>query len=401
MEYVAGTDLSAVIRDRGRLTPDEAAPVLGQTASALAAAHGAGIVHRDVKPSNILVAPDGQVKLSDFGIARTAADPALTQTGLVTGSPAYISPEVASGQQATPASDVWSWGATLFHALEGRPPYQAGENVLGALYRIVHEEPPRADSAGWLEPVLAGTMTRDPAQRWPMSQVQQFLDRGPGRAPAVAPAGGRAAIGLGATRRTRSSPGDAGTRVLPASSTSTAPPPPPREASAPAPKGPRRSWVVVAAAALTVVVAMVVAFLIGMHGGNDDPGSADPSGRATAGPTTGSGTPSPSKSASAAAPTEEEMVSFVRDYIAEAVSDPASAYQMLTPAFQQQSNGLSGYQSFWDEVRSAKILSIAADPDAMEVSYRYRYVVPGGPAEDDVTLKLTYSDGSYQIAGES
>ena len=91
------------------------------------------------------------MKLSDFGIARTAADPALTQTGLVTGSPAYLSPEVASGQQATPASDVWSWGATLFHALEGRPPYEVGDNLLGALYRIVHEEPPRLRGrrAGW------------------------------------------------------------------------------------------------------------------------------------------------------------------------------------------------------------------------------------------------------------
>ena len=102
MEYVEGTDLSELIRQRGRLSPDEAAPILAQVASALAAAHGAGIVHRDVKPSNILVTPDGQVKLSDFGIARTSTDPALTQTGLVTGSPAYLSPEVASG----PAGDA-------------------------------------------------------------------------------------------------------------------------------------------------------------------------------------------------------------------------------------------------------------------------------------------------------
>ena len=155
MEYVEGTDLSELIRRRGRLSPDDVAPILAQVASALAAAHGAGIVHRDVKPSNILVAPDGQVKLSDFGIARTSSDPALTQTGLVTGSPAYLSPEVASGQQATPASDVWSWGATLFHALEGHPPYQVGDNLLGALYRIVHEEPPRCEAAA-----LAGAGAR-------------------------------------------------------------------------------------------------------------------------------------------------------------------------------------------------------------------------------------------------
>src|SRR4051794_3043960 len=179
MEYVEGTDLAELIRQRGPLGPDEAAPILAQTASALAAAHGAGIVHRDVKPSNILVAPDGQVKLSDFGIARTSSDPSLTQTGLVTGSPAYLSPEVASGQQATPASDAWSWGATLFHALEGRPPYQVGDNLLGALYRIVHEEPPQSEAAGWLAPVLTATMTRDPARRWGIAEAQAFLEAGP------------------------------------------------------------------------------------------------------------------------------------------------------------------------------------------------------------------------------
>ena len=190
MEYVEGTNLADLVRERGRLTPDEAAPILARTASALAAAHGAGIVHRDVKPSNILVTPDGQVKLSDFGIARTDADPALTQTGLVTGSPAYLSPEVASGQQATPASDVWSWGATLFHALEGRPPYEIGDNLLGALYRIVHEEPPRAEAAGWLAPVLVSTMTRDPARRWPIASAQQFLEGGPVTDPVPTPVGG-------------------------------------------------------------------------------------------------------------------------------------------------------------------------------------------------------------------
>jgi serine/threonine protein kinase len=123
MEYVAGATLAELVRRDGPLTPDQAAPLLRQAADALAAAHEAGIVHRDVKPSNILVTPDGQVKLSDFGIARAQADASLTQTGLVTGSPAYLAPEVASGQQATAASDVWSLGATTYHALSGRPPY--------------------------------------------------------------------------------------------------------------------------------------------------------------------------------------------------------------------------------------------------------------------------------------
>ena len=169
-EYVEGTTLAQLIRDRGRLTPEEAAPLLLQVADALAAAHRLSIVHRDVKPSNILIALDGTAKLSDFGIARAVADASLTQTGLVTGSPAYIAPEVATGASATTASDVWSFGATIYHALAGHPPYEAtgGENaVLGVLYRVAHEPPPRLRGGGWLAPLLEATMEHDPGRPTP------------------------------------------------------------------------------------------------------------------------------------------------------------------------------------------------------------------------------------------
>ena len=178
MEYVDGADLGRLVRERGALSPDEAAPLLAQAAGALAAAHAAGIVHRDVKPSNIMVDRAGQVKLTDFGIARIASDPALTQTGMVTGSPAYLAPEVAAGARGDEASDVWSLGATMFHVLDGRPPYDLGDNVIGGLYRIVHEDPPRPAHAGWIAPLLEATMVRDPSRRWSMQQVHAYLDSG-------------------------------------------------------------------------------------------------------------------------------------------------------------------------------------------------------------------------------
>ncbi|NPC99128.1 serine/threonine-protein kinase, partial [Nocardioides sp. zg-DK7169] len=205
MEHVAGSTLADLVRSAGSLSPDQAATLLSQAADALAAAHEAGIVHRDVKPSNILVTPDGEVKLTDFGIARGGTDLTLTRTGLVTGSPAYLAPEVASGQPASEASDVWSLGATLFHALAGHPPYDVGENLLGALYRIVHEEPPRVSDPGWLGPLLHATMATDPARRWSMPQVRDFLAAGPD-APVPAPPTRSAPAPSGRGRSTRAVP---------------------------------------------------------------------------------------------------------------------------------------------------------------------------------------------------
>jgi serine/threonine protein kinase len=399
MEYVEGSDLAELIQQRGPLSPDDAAPILSQVASALSAAHGAGIVHRDVKPSNILVTPDGQVKLNDFGIARTSSDPSLTQTGLVTGSPAYLSPEVASGQQATPASDVWSWGATLFHALEGRPPYQVGDNLLGALYRIVHEEPPECASADWLAPALAATMTRDPAQRWPIATAKQFLDAGPQARPVAAAVGGLADIGLAGVEATAPRPAlshdDQSTQVLPFAAATA--PPPPAPLSGPPVSGdqPRRPWLRILGAVLVLLVAVGIAFAIGMNGDGDDDPTASPSSTVT-----GSGSPSSSAS-SADEPTEAGMEDFVETYIETASTDPEAAFAMLTPAFQEASNGLSGYEGFWGDLRGVKLLDVSADPASLEVSYTYRYVKPGsGPTEDDVVLRLTYANGSYLIDQE-
>lgn len=377
MEYVEGVTLSGLVARDGALTPDEASPLVAQAADALAAAHAAGIVHRDVKPSNILVTPQGQVKLSDFGIARAEADASLTQTGLVTGSPAYLAPEVASGQTATDSSDVWSLGATLFHALAGHPPYDVGNNLMGALYRIVHEEPPHLTNAGWLAPLLAATMTRDPADRWTMAQVRDFLAAGPAGTvlhPEPAP-----------TRVVAATPEASPTQVLAAG----VPPVAPRRARS----RPGATTLLVAAAVAVVVTVVAWALLTG-GGGHDaavDATAGIPSSPSTTG-TTGTGDGA----------TADGMENFIEDYLATVTSDPKSAFAMLTPGFQGQSGGYGGYRGFWSTIRTADVLSLSADPGSLQVSYRVEYIkADGSKTQDDVSLQLVGTDGSYLIDGEA
>ena len=373
MEYVEGVTLAGLVQRDGPLLPDQVSPLAAQAADALAAAHAAGIVHRDVKPSNILVAADGQVKLSDFGIARAEADASLTQTGLVTGSPAYLSPEVASGQSATDASDVWSLGATIFHALSGRPPYEVGDNLMGALYRIVHEEPPRLVNAGWLGPLLEATMTREPRDRWSMAEVRDFLAAGPqGAAPRPVPV---AVPEQHPTHETQ-----ALQPVLPLTADEQ---PARRRRSALAP-------LVVLAAVLAVLLAVVVAVTIG----NDDPQAGPPGNGATS--------ESDPTDEPPAGPTAADMRAFITDYLATAPSSPETTYEMLTPAFQEESGFLEGYAGFWGTIETAEPVEVNADPQAMTVAYTVDYVAENGEeTSDDVVLRLVYQDGRYLIAEES
>jgi len=176
MEYVPGDSLAQRIRMAGRLAPDHAAQWIGQVAGALEAAHARGIVHRDVKPANILITPYHAAKLTDFGIARSAQDVSQTQSGMLVGTPAFLAPEVARGGDPSPASDMWSLGATLYSAVEGRPPFGSGvDNPLAVLARIGSEPVPPASSAGWLTPLLAALLDRDPARRPTAAQVRATL----------------------------------------------------------------------------------------------------------------------------------------------------------------------------------------------------------------------------------
>jgi serine/threonine protein kinase len=380
MEYVDGETLSDRVRTSGPLEATEAARLLAQTADALVEAHGLGIVHRDVKPSNILIAGDA-AKLNDFGIARAADDPSLTQTGLVTGSPAYLAPEVASGSSATPASDVWSLGATLYHAVTGTPPYEVGDNLIGALYKIVHEDPPRLPGDHPMAGLLAVMMNRDTEARWSMPRVRDELARiargqrstAPAPAPAIA------------------SPREE-TGVLPTVRQPAAVRPAPRAGQAHA-----RRWGLIAAAAVLAVGAVVAAYVLA---GRDTPeaASSDDTSTPRASPSTSTSSTTPPLSA---ADTREQMDAFITSYLSTVTSDPRTAFEQLTPEFQEASGGYEGYIGWWGRVRSATLEEVESNPSDLTVGYTVDYVMKSGERDTQrVRLQLERFDDQLLIAGE-
>lgn len=174
MELLPSRSLAALLRYHGWLAPAQAAVIGDAVASALEAAHAAGITHRDVKPGNVLVAEDGQIKLTDFGIARNVSEATMTRTGVLLGSPAYVAPEVASGQGVTQAADLWGLGATLFATVEGAPPYDADGDPLETVGQVVHGSVPQPRPSP-LAPVIAGLMRKSPPERMPAAEVRRRL----------------------------------------------------------------------------------------------------------------------------------------------------------------------------------------------------------------------------------
>ncbi|WP_234551978.1 serine/threonine-protein kinase, partial [Streptomyces sp. MH192] len=174
MEFVRGRSLGELIASEGALTPREAARIGAEVLAALRSAHEAGVLHRDVKPANVLLSQDERVILTDFGIAMVQGDTALTLTGEVVGSPEYLAPEQALGRTPGPATDLWSLGVLLHTAVQGRSPFRR-ENTLGTLRAVVDEEPPAPHRAGPLAPVIEGLLRKDPAERTTAERVAEQL----------------------------------------------------------------------------------------------------------------------------------------------------------------------------------------------------------------------------------
>ncbi len=189
MEYLPSQSLAQVLSIKGPMEPLLAADVGRQVADGLAAAHAAGVVHRDVKPGNVLLAEDGRVKITDFGVSRAVDDVQLTRTGLIAGTPAFLAPEIARGHEPTAASDVFALGSTLYTAVEGVPPFGLDENAYALLHKVATGKVNPPQQAGVLEPVLMQLLATDPLERPTASQAREILALvAAGQAPAPAPA---------------------------------------------------------------------------------------------------------------------------------------------------------------------------------------------------------------------
>ncbi len=433
MELVPGRTLAELVQQQGPLDPARAADIGAQVADGLAAAHAMGTVHRDVKPGNVLVRDSGHAAISDFGIARSAGDPALTQSGLLTGTPSYFSPELARGAAPSPASDVWALGATLYAAVQGRPPYRQQDNPVAVLHDIASQQPPRPDRAGFLEPALLRMLDRDPDSRWSMADAAHALHRLARdhaaehtraetllTAPSAASLRARSAADQERAQERTSAPAAA----------APAPAPGPRLLPPPGPTDRRLGGrFLLAALALLLLVGAGVTYAL-----NRDTGSgADPaaSGRAPAStgspgstapsPDAGSSrspdrAPSPSSSRSAppsstpsptasASPTDTStldaasVTSFLEGYFAAAPGGSDEAWAQLGPGMQEQ--GRAAYDAFWEGIASVDVADVEpVGDDAVEATLTYRRTDATASRERKRLELLRSQDGGYLIDGD-
>ncbi|MEU6129314.1 protein kinase [Saccharopolyspora sp. NPDC047091] len=382
MEYLPSQSLATVLSEQGVLPPQSVARIGSQVAGALAAAHMAGIVHRDLKPGNILLGDNGIAKITDFGISRAIGDVAVTKSGILAGTPAYLSPEVALGRDPAPASDVFSLGATLYAAVEGEPPFGTDENAISLLHRVARGqvEPPR--QAGPLAPALMQLLQPDPVDRPTMAQTRSMLlavaegrplpggstPAGGWQRPAAAPQGRPQQAQP--TRVGAAVPAGAGNPPTQVGQTAV---------SEPSGSGTSRKAVLLWAAALLVAVLVGVLTASAFGAGNQrspqsepPPASepmapADPVSTTTAPPTTSAPTSSAAPTTTSSTPTttssekkdeqpsKDEIENAVKTYFSSVPDDLDKSWSLLGP--DMQAAGKDSYESFWKSVDDVKITS--------------------------------------------
>ncbi|WP_211226913.1 serine/threonine-protein kinase [Amycolatopsis benzoatilytica] len=410
MEYLNGPSLSAVLAEQGTLPVGQVARIGEQVAAALVAAHRAGIVHRDVKPGNILIDETGTAKITDFGISRAAGDMTLTQTGLIGGTPAYLAPELARGADPVPSSDVFALGATLYQAIEGQTPYGNTTNQLALLYAAANGQVNPPTQAGPATALLMSLLRSEASERPSMAEArerlaalatgepaatQQLLSgRGSGTgsrtpwqrstppAAAGAAAAGGAAGAAGATPKAPSNPPRTPTAAFmpmggppaqnPGPGTPPRPQPPVRQAptaAAPNYSGAgsgervsaaaarkRKTAMLAGGAAAVVAVALVVFLVLSSSRDNGGGSSAQPpGGEPAAGQTTPKSSP-PRSSANPAELGKTPSESKITDYGAAGrlltdsfYPNPGASWNLLTPAAQAVYGTQDAYTAYWAE----------------------------------------------------
>ncbi|WP_414636328.1 serine/threonine-protein kinase [Actinophytocola sp.] len=394
MEFLRSRSLSVVLAERGTLTSDEVAKIGEQVASALTAAHEAGIVHRDVKPGNVLLDDAGLVKITDFGISRTLDDVTITQTGMLAGTPAYLAPEVARGQQPGRESDVFSLGATLYHAVEGAPPFGTNSNPLALLHAVASGNVPPPRNAGTLTPVLMSMLSAEPADRPTMAQATANL----------------------ADPDTRRIEVDRTVPVRPAPPVPPAGPPPtqnlPRPASPPPaarPSGsapPRRRTAVIVGLVLVFAVAGVITAMVLSQ--NRDRGGVTASSNTLNPPSTSSAAPRETSNpvAPVSGPIDWSQAGrLVIDYYSGA-KNPEATWAMLSRNGQAAFGDQQKFQEYWGQFKSVSARNargVTPNPDgSVNVPVDVTYTGQDGVARPEKRqLKVVIQDGRLAIDSEA
>jgi hypothetical protein len=404
MQFVPSISLHESLRQRGTLPPVEVARIGSEVATALTAAHQAGIVHRDVKPGNVLLAEDGTAKLTDFGISHVLGDVTLTATGMVTGTPAYLAPEVARGQPASFASDVFSLGSTLYAATEGSPPFGQDDNAMAVLHRVASGQLQSPQRSGPLTPLLLRMLTADPQARPTMTDVSHTLAALLADSTALQAA--RGGSGSLATARLQA--------PLPPPPQTTAAPKTladvrPVDRPAPAKTRRRRGLIAPLVAGALVVGAVLLAIALTNRDGNKS-GTPAVAGRAStsapaqasSGPrsaaVSATSRPTPSSSPPGRAATAGQLARAITDYYGLVPRDLQEAWTRLTPAYQNShAGGFSGYQQFWSEVKRVSVSDADGQlPNSVQATITYTYKDHRVVVER-TAFQLALSGGQWKI----
>jgi serine/threonine protein kinase len=402
MQYVPSRSLQEVVRENGPLPPDEVARIGMQVSAALAAAHRAGIVHRDVKPGNILIADDGTAKITDFGISRALDDITLTSTGMVTGTPAFMAPEVARGAASDFASDVYSLGATLYMAVEGNPPFGTDQNPMAVLYRVASGDSDPPTRSGPLTPMLNTMMSPDAARRPSMVDVANTLPSQ--HAVTHDPPTSSAARVI--TRQ--QPPALAGTPVAAGDTLAfSAPPPSSRPAPPSEDRERHRPWLPIVAAVIVVALGTVLAIVLlngtgeGNHGASGPTSSAPSLSPSKSTTRTPSPTASPSSSIQNGPPTNQELANAVVDYFNLVPGNLDAAWARLTPHFQStKASNRQTFDNFWNSVERVSVRSANGEPpNGATATLRYHYK-DGRVVTEQTHFSFVRQDGVLKIDGE-